>query len=332
MKAESCEEERMPIFDLPLSELREYQGVNPCPENLAEYWNNAMEELKGTEPAVKLIPAEFRCPGAECFDLYFTGVGGARIHAKYLRPEGGVAPHPAVLMFHGYSGDSGDWVNKLAYVKAGMSVAAMDVRGQGGKSEELSVVRGNTLNGHIIRGLSDGPEKLLFRAIYLDCAQLARIVMSFSEVDAARVGACGGSQGGGLTLACAALTPGLNRAAPQFPFLCDFKRVWDMDLDVAAYAELREYFRRFDPLHKREQEIFTRLGYIDLQHLASRIRAKVRMYTGLMDTICPPSTQFAAYNKMVCEKSVVIYPDFGHEWLPGAEDDTFTFMLEMIYK
>ncbi len=51
------------------------------------------------------------------------------------------------------------------------------------------------------------------------------------------------------------------------------------------------------------------------------------MFTGLMDTICPPSTQFAAYNKITSKKGVVIYPDFGHEGLPGEGDRTFNFML-----
>ena len=78
------------------------------------------------------------------------------------------------------------------------------------------------------------------------------------------------------------------------------------------------YFRHFDPLHEREDEIFTKLGYIDLQYLAPRIRGDVLMFVGLMDTICPPSTQFAAYNKMTANKQLAIYPDFGHEHLPGA--------------
>ena len=52
------------------------------------------------------------------------------------------------------------------------------------------------------------------------------------------------------------------------------------------------------------------------------------MTTGLMDTICPPSTQFAAYNKMTCEKNVIFYPDFGHEGMPDLEDIIFKFLLE----
>jgi cephalosporin-C deacetylase len=278
---------------------------------------------------VELIPAEFQAPYAECFDLYFTGVNGARVHAKYLRPKHDKGPHPAVLMFHGYSGNAGDWADKLGYVAAGFTVAAMDARGQGGRSEDVGGVTGNTLNGHIIRGLDDGPEKLLFRSIFLDTAQLARIVMAFPEVDAARVGATGGSQGGALTLACVSLEPCIKRAAPQFPFLCDYKRVWDLDLAKDAYQELRSYFRLFDPLHRREEEIFLRLGYIDLQHMAHRIGSDIMMFTGLMDTICPPSTQFAAYNKITSPKKMVIYPDYGHEGLPESSDMIFEYMVGM---
>jgi len=282
--------------------------------------------MRALDPRVELEPYPLKTHHAECFHLWFTGVGGARVHAKYLRPKNAPEPHPAVLLFHGYSGNSGDWADKLAYVSQGYSVAALDVRGQGGLSEDPGGVKGNTLRGHIIRGLDDAPEKLFFRQVYLDCAQLARIVMSMPEVDAKRVGATGGSQGGGLTLACAALEPGIKRAAPVFPFLCDYKRVWEMDLAVAAYEELKTYFRLFDPLHEREEAVFTRLGYIDNQHLAHRIRAEVMMFVGLMDTVCPPSTQFAAYNKIEAPKSVVIYPDYGHEGLPGANDRVFDFM------
>jgi cephalosporin-C deacetylase len=318
----------MPLVDKPLSELRTYQGRNPRPADFDAYWAEALRELDATPPNPELVPSKEIAPkGIECFDLWFTGAGGARIYAKYLRPVG-AKNAPAVLQFHGYSGNGGDWTGKLAYAGQGFCVASMDCRGQGGKSQDKGGVLGNTLRGHIIRGLDDpNPHNLLFRNIFLDTAQLARAVMSLPEVDASRVGAMGGSQGGALTIACASLEPRIKRAAPVFPFLCDYQRVWEMDQAKDAYEELKSYFRLFDPRHEREQEIFTKLGYIDLQHLAPRIQAEVLMFTGLMDTICPPSTQFAAFNKMTCKKDVVIYPDFGHEGLPGESDRTFNFML-----
>jgi cephalosporin-C deacetylase len=316
----------MPQIDKPLAELREYHGINPRPDDFDAFWDAALAEMRATDSLVELRPAKFQAPFAECFDLFFTGVGGSRIHAKYLRPKHAAEPHPAILQFHGYSGDSGEWSDKLGYVARGFSVAAMDCRGQGGISEDLGGVRGNTFKGQIIRGLDDAPEKFTFRQIFLDTAQLAKIVGGFDEVDATRMGAMGGSQGGALTIACAALVPEIKRLAPVYPFLADYQRVWEMDLAVEAYEEIRTYFRRYDPLHMREREIFTKLGYIDIQHLAGRIRGETLMGITLMDTICPPSSQFAVFNKITAPKEAVIYPDYGHEPLPGFPDRAFEFL------
>lgn len=319
----------MPLIDMSLEELKKYNGSSPCPSDIDEYWERALAEMKATDSKVELIPAEFQVPFAECFDLFFTGVKGARVHAKYLRPRHIEEKHPAILQFHGYSGNSGDWNDKLNYVALGYSVAALDCRGQGGKSEDVGGVKGNTFNGHIIRGLDQSADDLLFRQIFLDTAQLARIVMDMPEVDETRVGAMGGSQGGALTLACAALEPGVKKLAPVYPFLCDYKRVWDMDLAKEAYAELKNYFRQFDPRHEREEEIFRKLGYIDLQNLVKRIQGEVFMNVGLMDSVCPPSTQFAAYNKINAKKKMDIYPDFGHENIPQMMDRVYTFMMSL---
>ena len=315
----------MAVFEMPLDELRSYGGRNPKPGDFDAYWTKALLELQSTPARVELLPHDNPARFAECFDLWFTGVGDARIHAQYLRPRGS-GPHPAVLQFHGYSGNAGDWFDKLAWPAQGVAVAVLEVRGQGGQSEDVGGVKGTTLRGQLIRGLSDHPDKLLFRQIFLDTVQLARVVMSFPEVDPKRMAALGGSQGGGLTLACAALEPRIARAAPMFPFLCDYQRVWEMDLAREAYEELTYYFKRFDPTHEHEHEVFERLGYIDVQHLADRITASVLMTTSLMDTVCPPSTQFAAYNKIRSPKEMVLYPDFGHEDLPGHNDRVFEFL------
>ena len=314
------------LFDMPMAKLKTYKGTNPKPADFDAFWDRSLSEMKALDSEVEMKHSEFQVPFVECFDLFFTGVGGARVHAKLLRPKKTPAPHPAIVMFHGYSGNAGEWTDKLAYAAMGFTVAALDCRGQGGLSEDVGGVTGNTLRGHIIRGLDGPPEQMLFRQIFLDTAQLARIVMDMPDVDPKRVGAMGGSQGGGLTLACASLEPRIRRVAPVFPFLCDYKRVWDLDQAKDAYQELRDYFRLFDPRHEREDEIFTKLGYVDVQHLCRRIKGEVMMAVGLMDTICPPSTQFAAYNKIRARKSLVIYPDFGHEGLPGNADTTFQFM------
>ena len=319
----------MPLIDMPLDALKSYLGRNPCPADFDSFWESGLADLDQTDPDITLTPANILSTSAECFHLTFKGVGGARIYAKYLRPIGLTAPGPAILMFHGYSGDSGDWQSKLGFVAAGYTVAALDCRGQGGLSEDVGGVPGWTLRGHIVRGLDGAPEDLLFRHIFLDCARMAQMVMAMPDVDETRAGATGGSQGGALTVACVALEPRVKRAAPIYPFLSDYKRVCEMDMDKDAYAELREWFRKFDPRHEREEEVYTRLGYVDIQFLAPRIKAEVMMGVGLQDQICPPSSQYATFNKITSPKKAVHYPDFGHENLPDFQDRIFEWMMEL---
>lgn len=321
----------MPMLDMPLSQLREYKGINPRPADFDAFWDASLSEMKALDAQVELTDASFKAPGVVCQHLYFTGAGNVRIHANFARPEKPANKCPGIVWFHGYTGAAPDFLSLLPYAYAGFYIASLDVRGQGGISQDSSSKYGPTVYGHIVNGLLDPhPRNLFFRNVFLDAAQLAGIVMAMERVDETRVAAMGGSQGGALTLACASLEPRIAFAAPQYPWLCDYKRVWEMDLDVNAYQGLKDYFRHFDPRHEHEDEIFTRLGYIDLQYLAPRIKAKVFMGTGLLDNICPPSSQFAAFNKIPGEKDVEIYPDFGHEWLPGFDAHVHQLLMKML--
>ena len=318
----------MPVVDKPLRELVNCTSTNPCPANFDEFWAKGLAELDALDPQVTFKDVDFPVDYAQCQTMRFTGTGGARVHARLVTPKQATGkPAPALLMFHGYSGSASDWVGMLPYAAAGYTVASLDCRGQGGLSEDIIPTRGNTLHGHIIKGLDDEPEKMYYRNVFLDTALMARIVMGFDSVDEKRVGTIGGSQGGALSLVCASLVPEIKRCSTTFPFLCDYKRVWEMGLDQRAYIGLREYFRRFDPCHEREDDVFEKLGYIDVTHLAKRIKAEVLMAISQSDEVCPPSTQFAAYNAITAKKHYILYPDFGHENLPGSGEKMFQFLM-----
>lgn len=317
----------MPALDMTIKEMEQYNGVNPRPADFDEFWDKSLALLDEVEPNVELVESDFQAPFAKCYHMYFTGTGGARVHSKLVVPN---EPNgPAIVKFHGYTMDSGDWTELLSYAALGYVVAALDCRGQGGKSEDVGGVVGGTLYGFIVKGLDSGPESLYFRHVFLDTALLTRLIMDRPDVDEHRVGVYGASQGGALTLACAALEPRVKKLASVYPFLSDYKRVWDMDLDVDAYEGLRYYFRHFDPTHNREDEIFETLGYIDIQFLAPRIKGEVMLATGLIDPICPPSTQYAVYNKIKAKKKHVLYHDYKHEHLKGFTDRMYKYFLDL---
>lgn len=319
----------MPGIDMPIEKLMTYEGSNPRPDDFDEFWNRSLEELDSIDPCLELIPYPFPSSAADMFDVWFTSTKGARIHSRIAIPGGVRKKMPAVIHFHGLSCSCDRWNTLLIYASQGYVSATLDCRGQGGLSQDVGGGLGTTYSTPFIRGIDGAPEGLLVRDLFLDAARFVKIVMGLDRVDESRVGVYGGSQGGGLSIAAAALVPEVKLCAPSYPYMSDYLRVWQMGLAKGGYEGISYYFRNFDPRHERENEFFTKLGYIDIQYLAPRIRAKVRMETGLMDTSCPPSTQFAAYNKITSEKSVEIYPDFAHEYLIGDDDLVFQFLSQL---
>ncbi|MBL4700341.1 MAG: acetylxylan esterase, partial [Phycisphaeraceae bacterium] len=60
---------------------------------------------------------------------------------------------------------------------------------------------------------------------------------------------------------------------------------------------------------------------------APRIKANLLQGSTLLDNICPPSTQFAAYNNVQSEKAMKLYPDFGHALPPCWSDEGYLHMM-----
>lgn len=184
--------------------------------------------------------------------------------------------------------------------------------------------------GNLLRGLRNGVNKCYYKKVYLDALKLLSFIFKMDNIDINRVATLGYSQGGALALVSSALDKRVNKVFSVYPYLSDFKRVWDMDLGGFAYQELKDYFKWYDPQHIYEKEMFEKLSYIDVKNFASYIQSDVTMVTGLIDTICPASTQFAIYNNIKSKKHHLIYPDFGHENINGLEDIIYKWALTLL--
>jgi cephalosporin-C deacetylase len=309
-----------------------YGGVPHRPADIEAYWDAAVAESRADGDRYSLEPANFSSPGVECFWLWFTGLGGARICCKLLRPVASRKKHPAVCMFHGYSGFSGDWSSKLGYALSGFTVLAMDARGQSGRSEDNLTVQGISSMHHYLRGLTDpDPRRFYCRGIFSDAAKAARIAMSMEDVDETRVYATGFSQGGDLTVACASLEPRVSRIAFGGVASADCARyVRELQTTYATAAlspVLLRYFTTEDPYRENEAAIIERFSYIDLIFLAPRIRAETLNYIGLRDPICPASGQIAVYNHIAAPKTLRCSPDGLHSLPPDTQDLVYTFLM-----
>ena len=304
-----------------------YLGLTPCPEDFDDFWAERMAEAEAV-PLEYTITQATEVPSFDTcryLDLWFTGMGGAKIYAKYLHPAS-EGPVPLVLQFHGYPGSSRSWLEQSSYAGMGMAIIAMDCPGQGGYGQDLGGYPGTTVSGHIIAGL-DGPAKdMYYVRLHQNIRILCRIVKQLDGIDPRHIFVNGASQGGGLGLACAALNSDLiNRAAILYPFLSDYRMIWELGADMIAYEGLRYYSRWFDPDGEKEDRWFRQLGYIDSKNFAHMIRCPILFGTGLEDTICPPETQCAVYNQLACPKKRFLFPGYAHEEIQRFDDMILDF-------
>ena len=92
------------------------------------------------------------------------------------------------------------------------------------------------------------------------------------------------------------------------PFLCDIQRAITLAPD-APYTEVAQFLAHNVDLIPAA---LNTLRYVDCALLARRITAECLLSVGLMDTICPPSTVFAAYNEISAGKDIAVHPFTAH--------------------
>ena len=98
-------------------------------------------------------------------------------------------------------------------------------------------------------------------------------------------------------------------AMPDVPFLCHYRRATELT-DRAPYSEITAYLK----VHRdRVEQAFQTLAYFDGIHFAPRIAARCLFSAALMDMVCPPSTVFAAYNRVTAPKEIRLYTYNEHE-------------------
>ncbi len=303
------------LFDLPLEELKNYKPALTRQPDFDSFWNKALEELAEIPLKYSLTSVDYPVKGVKVFTLDFLSYNNANIQGSFAIPDT-AGPHPGLMLFHGYNWAlEGNLHETVNWALHGYACFQMLVRGQQGHSCDNVPSSTGHASGWMTKGILN-PEEYYYRAVYLDAVCALEVLSSIDNVDPKRIGVTGGSQGGGLTLAAAALSDIPVVAVADFPYLSNFDRAIEIT-PTGPYNEFNEYFRR-NTAPEIELQAKKTLSYFDIMNLAPRIKCHTWVSSGLIDTITPPSTIFAAYNHMTCSKEIATFRYFGHEHLPGG--------------
>lgn len=303
----------MPQYDEPLEMLRLRSPQLSPPADLWPFWEQTLSDSRGVKQPTKVAAVESRLRLVDVFDLEFSGSGGSPVRAWMRRPAGLRGPLPTVVRFCGYGGGRGLPHQDVIWPLLGYAEVLVDTRGQGG----LNGYAGDTADpygsgvshpGFMTRGIQS-KDDYYFRRVFADAALAIEAVADLPGVDSSQIAVSGTSQGGGIALAAGALTDLVSAAMINVPFLCDFPRALALASE-GPYLEITGYLKT----HRRAvDETMRVLAYFDAALLVAKSEAPALFSVALADTICPPSSVFAAINNYAGAVETRVYPFNNHE-------------------
>ncbi len=270
--------------------------------DFALYWKQAKAELAAIDPHYRVVRLDSLCTKKrEVFLVEMHSLGNVVVRGWYSVPaKKGV--YPAVLLLPGYNTSI-----RPEDVNYGDDIIGfgLNIRGHGNSRDEINP----GFPGFLLHGIAD-KQTYIYRGAFMDGTRALDFLFGRPEVDKKRIAVEGASQGGALTFAIAALNNDrVAVAVPQIPFLSDFP-----DYFKIAPWPANEFYHYVEQNEQLSiDNLLNTLSYVDIKNLAPLIKAPVLMPVGLVDEICPPHINFAAYNQLKSPKSYVVYPNLGHE-------------------
>ena len=275
----------------------EAERLPDTPEDMDTFWKDAKAELAMVRPKFKISPSpKHSTSEVACYLVEMRSLGNVLIRGWFQVPKKD-GPHPALLRVPGYKGN----MQPITMIND-MAVLSLNIRGHGNSQDEIS---SEDLE-FVLMGV-DKPQKYFYRGAFMDCLRGLDFLATQPEVDAQRLGVTGGSQGGMLSLATAALDSRVVLCAPDIPFVIDSFRAFDTTEwpgSIFRYGFKANLIKR-----SVASDV---LRYFDPKNLASRIKCPVFMGVGLQDPVTPAPTNFAAYNQITAPKDYRVYPFAGH--------------------
>ncbi|MBB3110206.1 cephalosporin-C deacetylase [Paenibacillus phyllosphaerae] len=272
------------------------------------FWTMTIEEAKAVPLQPERTKLDYPSRHVHVYDIAYNGMDETRIRGWLLIPAFlEKTSYPCLIHYHGFTGSRGEPSELMHWVMMGMAVLAVDCRDQGGATGNGASYTHGFLGNVASKGVHNKQE-YYYRYAYMDALKAIDFAAGQAEIDADKIIIEGGSQGGALGMAVAALDDRPRLAMVDVP--SNSNLVCRIEGNHGAFGAVAEYLKR----HPEQTDlVMDNLSYVDTMNMADRITCPVLASVALKDETCPAQMYFATYNRITSEKEIVIYPFNGHE-------------------
>jgi cephalosporin-C deacetylase len=288
---------------MPKAVPTDYRSQVKKPDDFDAFWNDVQRQTEAIPLEPEMVPEALRSSAdIEVFQVFYTSLDRVRIAAWYCRPTHRTEPMPAMLLLPGYQAEPPipkEWACK------GYAALSVAPRGKLRSHAQFNPGYPNLLTYNII-----DRHTYTYRGFYVDAWRGIDFLLSRSEVDPARIGVTGSSQGGGLTITTAAMRQEVRAAAAGAPYLCGYMDAIELTRTY-PYEEINDYLRQ----HPHSlQAVADTVAYFDGINFADKITCPIIVNIGLQDNVCPPETGYALFNEIqAVDKKLYTYDGHGHD-------------------
>lgn len=292
----------------------------PVPDDFDAFWAAQKAALAQVEMKSTLTPVTSTLPKVAVYDAQITCLG-APVSGYYAKPKDAKAKScPAILFVHG-AGVGGSSLGAVAWSEREGGMLSMDINAHGlpnGKPKAFyDEQAAGALKDYRFQGRDDRG-KCYFKGMFLRVIRALDFLTAQPEWDGKTLIVYGSSQGGFQAFAAAGLDPRVTFFCAGVPAGCDHTGIaagringWPKLVTItdgkAVKAELQT------------------ARYFDNVNFATRAKCQGAAVTvGFIDTVCPPSSVYAAYNVLTMPKTLHTMPLTGHKSSPDAS----AFMTE----
>ena len=290
------------------------------PQDFRSFWQKNVEELKQVPMSyTKELYKDYCTDKIDCYlvKLQIDKMGHSMYGFLFYPKNAQPGKHPVVLcppgagiktikepLRHKYYAENG-------FIRLEIEIHGLDPRLPKETFDDISRAFNSDATGYLENGI-DNRDRYYMKHVYLALVRCIDLLTSLPEWDGRNVAVQGGSQGGALAPVAAGLDKRVNLCVVNHPALSD----------MAGYTEKGRtggypHFNRMTGLYTPSN--ISTMAYYDVVNFARKVKATTYMTWGYNDNTCPPTTSYAVWNTLNCEKESLITPINEH-WTSDATE------------